>query len=383
MSEMKTVCQLDKCTGCMACLEVCNYGAIAVQDSLKAYNAVIDQSKCVNCNACHRICQNNAELKFNKPIGWQQGFVIDENVRKASSSGGLCAAIMQNFIDNGGFVCSCLLSEGNFIFKLTNEKADIKLFQGSKYVKSNPAGIYKSIKEKLKDSKVLFVGLPCQAEALKLYVGESLQENLYTVDLICHGTPSPQLLDKFLSQYNIKTSDCLVISFRQKSGAQVQGTVSFSPSYQQDLYSIAFLQGIDYTENCYSCKYAREERISDLTLGDSWGSGLSPEIVHYGLSLIISNTDKAKYLLRDIAINIYPADKDIAISQNHQLQNPMQKHKNRDKFFKILQTENFNKAVKGCLAKDIFKQKVKRALIKVKLYHREGIFFKVCVRGDQ
>ena len=242
MSEMKTVCQLDKCTGCMACLEVCNYGAIAVQDSLKAYNAVIDQSKCVNCNACHRICQNNAELKFNKPIGWQQGFVIDENVRKASSSGGLCAAIMQNFIDNGGFVCSCLLSEGNFIFKLTNEKADIKLFQGSKYVKSNPAGIYKSIKEKLKDSKVLFVGLPCQAEALKLYVGESLQENLYTVDLICHGTPSPQLLDKFLSQYNIKTSDCLVISFRQKSGAQVQGTVSFSPSYQQDLYSIAFLQ---------------------------------------------------------------------------------------------------------------------------------------------
>lgn len=380
MSELETVCQLDRCTGCMACLEVCNFGAIKIQDSLKAYNAVIDSSKCVDCNACHKICQNNTSIEFNKPINWQQGYVTNSEVRKSSSSGGLCAAIMEEFINRGGYVCSCLFSKGQFVFMLTNEASDIKLFQGSKYVKSSPAGIYRSIKEKLIDNEVLFVGLPCQVEALKLFVGIERAKNLYTIDLICHGTPSPVLLDKFLNQYNIKVSDCSYISFRQKVGNSLDGAKTFSPSDQQDLYSIAFLQGIDYTENCYSCKYAQQERISDLTLGDSWGSGLSPEILHGGLSLIISNTDKAEYLLQDLPVNIYPADKEVAISQNHQLQSPMPKHKNRDRFFKILEASSFNKAVQKCLSKDIFKQKVKRLLIKVKLYHRGGVLFKLCVK---
>lgn len=383
MSELKTVCQLDKCTGCMACLEVCTFGAIKIQDSFKAYNAVVDPGKCVDCNACHRICQNNTEISFNKPINWQQGYVTNSEVRKSSSSGGLCAAVMEGFINRGGYVCSCLFNEGQFVFKLTNEVSDIKLFQGSKYVKSSPAGIYKSIKEKLKDNKVLFVGLPCQVEAIKLFVGADRAQNLYTIDLICHGTPSPVLLDKFLTQYNIKISDCSFISFRQKAGNSLEGAKTFSPTDQQDLYSIAFLQGIDYTENCYSCKYAQQERVSDLTLGDSWGSGLSPEILHGGLSLIISNTDKAEYLLQDLPVNIYPVDKAVAISQNHQLQSPMPKHKNRDRFFQILESDSFNRAAQKCLSKDIFKQKVKCLLMKVKLYHRGGVLFKLCVKKGQ
>ena len=34
---------------------------------------------------------------------------------------------------------------------------------------------------------------------------------------------------------------------------------------------------IDYTENCYSCRYASQSRVSDISLGDSWGSELSEE----------------------------------------------------------------------------------------------------------
>ena len=34
---MKTVCQRDMCTGCMACVEMCPVKAISVKDSLKAY----------------------------------------------------------------------------------------------------------------------------------------------------------------------------------------------------------------------------------------------------------------------------------------------------------------------------------------------------------
>lgn len=38
-----------------------------------------------------------------------------------------------------------------------------------------------------------------------------------------------------------------------------------------DKYTLAFLNSINYTENCYNCQYAKIERVSDLTIGDSWG----------------------------------------------------------------------------------------------------------------
>ena len=74
--------------------------------------------------------------------------------------------------------------------------SEIDKFAGSKYVKSNPSGIYKKVKECLKNGrKALFIGLPSQVAACKNYVGQKNCESLYTIDLVCHGTPSPELLE--------------------------------------------------------------------------------------------------------------------------------------------------------------------------------------------
>lgn len=40
------------------------------------------------------------------------------------------------------------------------------------------------------------------------------QHSLYTVDLICHGSPSPKVLDMFLAQYDIDTPKLSDIQFR-------------------------------------------------------------------------------------------------------------------------------------------------------------------------
>ena len=60
---MKTVCQLNQCAGCMACVDICPKGAITIEDNLAAYNAVIDENKCIGCNACHKVCQSNYPAK--------------------------------------------------------------------------------------------------------------------------------------------------------------------------------------------------------------------------------------------------------------------------------------------------------------------------------
>ena len=53
---MKTVCDVNKCAGCMACVDICPKGAIKIEDSLVAYNAVMDEEKCIDCGACADVC---------------------------------------------------------------------------------------------------------------------------------------------------------------------------------------------------------------------------------------------------------------------------------------------------------------------------------------
>ena len=71
---MKTVCEINKCSGCMACLEVCPKQAIKISEEMTAYNAVIDETKCVNCDLCHIKCQSNHPAKAEKPVHWWQGW---------------------------------------------------------------------------------------------------------------------------------------------------------------------------------------------------------------------------------------------------------------------------------------------------------------------
>ena len=65
---MITVCKENMCTGCMACVEVCNKDAIKIVDILKSYNAVIEEDKCIGCNKCKHVCQNNERVELKKPL---------------------------------------------------------------------------------------------------------------------------------------------------------------------------------------------------------------------------------------------------------------------------------------------------------------------------
>lgn len=368
---MKTVCYINKCTGCMACIDICPKGAITIKDSLSTYNAEIDETKCINCNLCHNICQNNNAFDLVKPIKWYQGWAENEEVRAGGSSGGAASALMLAFVESGGYVCSCTLKDGQFVFDVTNNKDDISKFKGSKYVKSNPQGAYKRVKELLKQGeKVLFIGLPCQVAALKLFVGDKLQDNLYTVDLICHGTPSPRLLQKFLKQYGYELKDLKDIKFRIKSQFQVcDGYKGIITTGAADSYTISFLNSSCYTENCYACNYAQFNRASDITLGDSWGSDLPVEEQKKGISLILCQTQKGIELLEHCGMNLLDVDINNAVKSNHQLSAPSRKPKDCELFFALIKEgRKYNAVIRKLYPKQYFKQFIKKILIKVRLY---------------
>lgn len=349
---MKTVCNENQCTGCMACVDICAKNAIHIVDAIDAFNAVIDEGKCVNCGMCEKVCQQKNVPQLRSPIIWKQGWTYDDKTRMRSASGGIATELARTFIEKGGKVCSCLFRGGNFVFDIVEDVNRLDCFAGSKYIKSNPIGIYKTIKRELaKETEILFIGLPCQVVALRNYVGDSLSERLTTID------------------------------FRVKGNFQVsEKTRTIATRGVCDRYMISFLTALSYTENCYSCKYAQEKRPGDITLGDSWGTELPENEWKKGISLILCQTEKGITLSESANVKIVDVNVDKAKSHNHQLEHPSKAPKSREKFIKhIKHGMKFNRAVLLALPKDCGKQAVKEILIKCKLLAPGGVTYQISV----
>lgn len=366
---MTTVCERNKCNGCMACVDICPQQCISIVDDIWSYNAVKDTNFCINCHLCEKVCPNNSPVEKCKSVEWKQGWA-EQSIRMNSSSGGVASAIIKSFIESGGYVAACLFKDGQFLFDITNDLEVAKNFTGSKYVKSNPSGIYKKVLGRLYTDKVLFIGLPCQVAGLKSYVRD--KKNLYAIDLICHGTPSPKILEQFLCEYGYDISKLKDIRFRNKSdfGLKSEGIQQLEKG--RDPYLISFLNSIDYTENCYSCNYATRERVSDITLGDSWGTEYKVEEKN-GISLVLIQSQKGKELLDMANLVLKEVNYEKAVKANHQLNHPSVLKPERNEFLRMITNgHTVKQATNKTLKKEVIKQKIKYYLIKLGLLKNRG-----------
>lgn len=362
---MITVCPLDQCTGCKACCEICPKKSISISDSIKSYNAVINEDSCIKCNLCHNVCPINNPPHFARPKKWYQGWTNNAELRASCSSGGFASSLATEFISNGGVVCSCCFFNGEFSFKIAKAVEQVRIFKGSKYVKSDPQVAYSLISDSLKKgSKVLFIGLPCQVAGLKKVIKD---DNFYTIDLICHGTPSPEILRNFLNEHNVSVTQIEEISFRENNNYHLSvNQCRIEPEGITDDYTYAFLKALDFTENCYHCIYAKLERCSDITLGDSWGTDISTDEQGKGISLLLCNTERGEELLKLIKSFLYPVSLEKAVQFNRQLRMPSKKPQERKRFLAYyFKTRSFKKAIKMCSPKFYYKQRIKKILIKL------------------
>lgn len=334
------------CCACTACASICPKAAITmVPDENGFVYPVVDESKCVRCGLCEQVCayRNDVPPVSQKKVSVAVSACTD--VRE-SASGGLFAAFAQAVIDQGGAVygCAMIYEKGQLWPRhiCVTERRDLIRLMGSKYVQSDLTGMYPDVRRRLAEGQaVLFSGTPCQVAGLKGFLRKEY-ENLFTVDIICHGVPGGKLFRDYIS-FEEKKRSAKITSFRfrdKSQGWKLHGamtldsgeTVYFEP--EESSYYQMFLNSYTYRENCYSCPYASDHRPGDVTIGDYWCVELvHPELLREnggqldhesGTSCLIVNNERGEQLLRQFGQGIvrWPSTYENAAKYNRQLTAP-------------------------------------------------------------
>ena len=138
----------------------------------------------------------------------------DEKERKLSSSGGLFPQLAQQTLAKGGVVFGAVFnSEWKVVQRWIDNSDDLPLLQGSKYVQSEIGDTFREAKQFLDSGHdVLFSGTPCQIAGLKHFLRKEYTQ-LLTVDIVCHGVPSPMVWRDYLKSFRRPITD---VKFRVK-----------------------------------------------------------------------------------------------------------------------------------------------------------------------
>lgn len=360
------ICESKLCTGCHACYTKCPQNCIEMKENKEGFlYPQIDESKCIGCELCKRVCPVNHPPRFLDNLVTYAAWNKDKKEQRTSSSGGIATGFAKKVIQEGGCVFGAAFESGLVLrhIKAENEE-DVERLKGSKYVQSNIGECYQEVMREVKTGrKVLFISTPCQVAGL-LKCFNKPYENLITVDIVCHGTPSQKILKKHILDIEKKNKGRVDgVKFRGEQGFSLEcfyeGKKIYMKSSLEDLFFNGFLKGLFYRESCYNCKYARPERVSDITIGDFWGLGKEIPFEYDskdGISCCLVNSEKGKQFIEENLENIYFVERTCreAVEGNKQLRFPSHRHKGRTKFFKAIQSgRSFRYAVWSSMPKEV------------------------------
>ena len=347
----------EDCCGCTACVSICNHNAITMlPDALGFLYPHVDLDKCVDCGLCNKVCSFNNDydksLNFPNPYAYAARHNNMSEV-ETSRSGAAFIALSDYILDNGGVIYGAGYGEH---FRVVHKRAITKEsrneFKGSKYVQSDLSGVFLLVKDDLKKGRtVLFTGTPCQTSGLRSYIGKKYSDNLFLVDIVCHGVPSPSIWNDYLAYMEKKYRHKVVkVNFRDKSilgWDSHKETITFDNNTHITCYNYTHLfhQEIMLRKSCGKCYYANLKRPSDITIADFWGWEKTDQFINIdnkGVSLVLCNTMKGKTLFSNIIENmtVIPAELENCLQPN--LCRPPRLHPKRNIFELDYQQRGFD-----------------------------------------
>lgn len=405
---------LDKkdCCGCGACVQRCPRQCISFQDDREGFSyPVIDKNKCIDCGLCEHVCPELNVSKESRPLHTYAAISNNEVSRKQSSSGGVFSLLAERVINEGGVVFGARFDDNwQVLLDYTETVEGLAAFRGSKYVQAYTGDTFIQCEQFLKTGrKVLFSGTPCHILGLLLFLKKKYT-NLITVDVACHGVPSPDVWKEYLKSevlQNVKSARRaaggkstvlsslnlmsfikdirfrdkqegwkkyrFVLNFNEPTG-EVEKSSVLSYTHYNNPYFHAFNMGLIMRPSCYGCIIKNSCRSqSDITLADFWGIETVDKSMDddLGTSLVLVNTPDGMNKICQLDMRNVSVDYYNALFLNAGLRIGCNMHYRRTSFF-----SNYKVGEKYDVKSHLFKT-LKEPIFKLLLKYVRAVFIKM------
>ena len=374
--------QVNTCTSCQLCYAICPTKAISIKlDNEGFYRPIINENVCVSCGKCKEICYKyDTNIKISDV---NQGVYAakskNKKVLESSTSGGVGTHLAESLLAAGYKIIGVTYNYKNNRAEniILNNFNEIYKIQGSKYIQSYSAEVFRKFIDDLPNSKYAIFGLPCQIYALDKYLNKINRRNEFVlIDLFCHGCPSFILWDKYLKYIKSKKelSDINRIEFRSKKRGWHQyilyisdknGKTYISKNEHEGFYRLFFSDKI-LNDSCYNCKLRSTLNYTDIRLGDFWGNKYDFDTE--GVSAVVSISFKGKEIFNKIGDNLLVKKEsleDVVSAQSYGKKYIVNREK-KNKILKLLvESDDFKKILKNYHKTLSYKERVKYHLKKI------------------
>lgn len=318
-------------------------------------------------------------------MNWKQPKVYavkhkDEATRADSRSGGIFTALSDQVLSNSGVVYGCVLTDDFDAVHIRSDNTEERnRMRGSKYIQSKLGDTFKNVKADLDAQRsVLFSGTSCQVAGLEKYLGREY-DNLFCVDIVCHGVPSPKVWDAYLRWQEQKNHSKVVrADFRNKREFGWHDhveTLGFEngKSTSSKVFKELFYGHMVLRPSCYECPYKSVMHPGDITIADYWGiEKAAPEFDdNKGVSLVLVNNGVGERFFEKVKERLLWKQTKLENSLQPPLKAPFPKPENREQFWSDFENKSFGYIAKkytGIGLKNNFKsflRKIKRKIKKL------------------
>lgn len=369
--EGKKMKDKKTCCGCTACMHICPVKCIEMREDEEGFlYPLVDKRKCISCHKCENVCPVENLRNDNTDTKTFVGYNKNEEIRSKSSSGGIFSLLAEWILSQDGVIFGAAFDENFEVCHVAAEnEEELSKLRGSKYVQSRLDDTYPLVKQYLEGNrKVLFTGTACQIAGLKKFLNKDY-ESLYTADVLCHGVPSPKIWKMYIEnkkkEYNASIEK---IDFRSKKSGwknysfdmEFSDNQRYTVQFGKDKYMQMFLGNIDLRPSCHDCRFKGIPRMSDMTVGDSWGvENYMPDMDDdRGTSIILVHSPKGIKMLDRVreSLNVREASLDKALPITFDSRKSVRMHPNRKKFFTGVEKGESMDVLSGYLKKSFIQR---------------------------
>ena len=354
------------CYSCSQCVDVCPTSSLQMEkDERGFFYPVLNKDSCINCRMCRESCMyhHKNEKRTYKLYAVQNTSV---EVLEKCQSGGLFDAVSDVILDMKGAVYGCIIDKDLTVKHIrattieNRNKMRMSKYTTSFISKELLSDIRKDI---LSEKAVLFTGTPCQCAWIQSFFGE--RGNLYTMDFICHGTPSQNLFQDYIrffedkNHIKIERTIFRIPLWKSKGLHTMMLIDTEGKRYLNSDYSALFYSHLGHRESCFKCIFADKERQTDITMGGFLDIELFKNPGNkYDMSMCIINSKKGEKIWESVKKRIFYQQ----VSYSHRfrqqpcLYNPITKPEGYDNFWRTYLTYGIEKAMKEYVHDEIYKK---------------------------